>query len=296
VNNYAALSNRWKANKRLKIWWSSLSPAAKVEWYRKEQSHCSGQKRDFSQVGYMESATQQSVNSRLALYNHIPVSVFIRQKFLENVSRAAAILQFEAIVNSNRQQCIFENGQWHVPDYAGIQSSCGVQTLQGFTVSRSNNMVDDATTLRNLTFTGSRMVEAASSSDSRAALTFMPQQIADAPHIARNPADSARAPAPSSVVLSEVEKEAHKQTIKNSNHCQSPRNNTCLRLGVAKSGSHLVQFRFSRKYKSGSKVGQLLGSLILNSPLFLSVGALFRSFGFHSLFIWIPWLELFPGI
>ena len=33
---YKALVARWVASKKLKDWWSELSPERKVEWYRKQ--------------------------------------------------------------------------------------------------------------------------------------------------------------------------------------------------------------------------------------------------------------------
>ena len=176
------------------MWWTSLPPQDKVQWYRKEQSHFAGAKRSLSSVQFEESTTSVAQRSRLNLYNHIPLSVFVRSKFCEGVRRNAAVLQLNAIVSEQREQCVFENGQWHVPDYGGIQTSVGQVDSSGFTASRIADNIRDADTITGLASEATRSVSAATAADNRLMQQYIPKEMPDAGTIARNPATSAMVP------------------------------------------------------------------------------------------------------
>ena len=209
VNNYAALVGRWKQNKKLKEWWANLGASARVEWYRREQSHCAGTKRDFNQVVYQETTEQKSTGSRNARLLHIPLIQFIRVKFAEGVSRAVAIVQFNDIVSQRRSSCVFENNEWHVPDYIGIESAVGSATSSGWTMSRSAEDVRDPAALKALVQAGSQMVAQSRGSDMRALQAHMPIALADAPVIQRNPAESTAFADPSSIMNDQITMEVH---------------------------------------------------------------------------------------
>ncbi len=84
-----------------------------------------GTKRTFNQTVHEEFAGRKHQSSHLSLNNYVPLLVFIRNKFMEGISRAVAQQMFEEIVMRRSEACIYENGQWHVPDYGGHRSSCG---------------------------------------------------------------------------------------------------------------------------------------------------------------------------
>jgi hypothetical protein len=209
VNNYAALVGRWKQNKKLKDWWSMLPVSAKIEWYRREQNHCAGTKRDFSQVSYTESASQMSVGSRYARLLHIPLTQFIRVKFAEGMNRPMAIAQFNEIVTERRASCVWENNEWHVPDYLGIESAVGSATSSGWSMSRSADDVRDTAVLRSLVQGGAQMVAQSRGSDMRALQAHMPAALPDAPVIQRNPAESTAFAEPSYIIYDQITMEAH---------------------------------------------------------------------------------------
>ena len=59
LNNYMSLASKWKNNKNLKDWWRTRSADEKVDWYRSEQTHTAGAKRDFSWITFTETNRQE---------------------------------------------------------------------------------------------------------------------------------------------------------------------------------------------------------------------------------------------
>ncbi len=115
---------------------AGLSPGDKQTWYRKEQSHMAGTKRTFNQTVHEEFAGRKHQSSHLSLNNYVPLLVSIRNKFMEGISRAVAQQMFEEIVMRRSEACIYENGQWHVPDYGGIAHHVGTIDESGFASRR----------------------------------------------------------------------------------------------------------------------------------------------------------------
>jgi hypothetical protein len=189
VNNYAALAARWKNQKQLKSWWSARSHEEKIAWFRKEQGHCHGLKRSFDDVCYSDITNHRAQSSRLSLYNQIPLPVFIRNKCAEGIQRPQAVLLFEAMVAEHREECAFENNQWHVPDYGGIQASVGTVDSSGWQINRSAGAQESAVVLRGLVTAGDAIVAEAASASIRAHQPLLAGKPFDYPSIVRNPAD-----------------------------------------------------------------------------------------------------------
>ena len=101
VNNYASLAKRWQNNKKIRTWWNNKTPTEKTQWYREEQNHCAGSKREFSTVDYEEGQSQKAKQTRLAKFYHIPFAVYIRYKLCEGTQRTQAILLFDQYVIEN---------------------------------------------------------------------------------------------------------------------------------------------------------------------------------------------------
>ena len=207
VNNYAALANRWRSNKKLKLWWNNKTLTEKTQWYRDEQNHCAGSKRDFSTVGYEEGQSQKAKQTRLAKLDHIPLAVYIRHKFCEGTQKAQAIQMFEEYVKENPSLCVYENKQWHVPDYSGITTSVGESNSSGYHVSRGAGDLKDPAALSALVQEGTRLVCMVAAADTRASIALVPAPLADALHITQNPADAASAIAMSTMMRDEITKE-----------------------------------------------------------------------------------------
>jgi hypothetical protein len=209
VNNYAALVGRWKQSKKLKEWWANLPASQKVDWYRREQGHCAGTKRDFSSVVYQETTQQMATGSRYILLRHIPLVQFIRVKFAEGVNRPMAIVQFNEIVSERRASCVYENGEWHVPDYIGIESAVGTQSSSGWAMTRAAEDVRDPAALKAIVQAGAQLVSQSRGSDIRALQSHMPAALADAPVIQRNPAESTAFADSSSIFQDQITMEVH---------------------------------------------------------------------------------------
>ena len=189
ANNYSALSNRWKNNKALKAWWQGLSLGDKQTWYRKEQSHMAGTKRTFDQTAHEEFAGRKHQSLHLSLNNYVPLLVFVRNKFAEGISRAVAQQMFEEIVMRRTEACIYENGQWHVPDYAGIAHHVGTIDESGFASRRIATDIRTAEGLSTLVAVSNKIVEESASSASRQMQSSLPEKPPECSNILRNPAD-----------------------------------------------------------------------------------------------------------
>jgi hypothetical protein len=186
VNNYAALVGRWKQSKKLKEWWAN-----------------------FSSVVYQETTQQMATGSRYILLRHIPLVQFIRVKFAEGVNRPMAIVQFNEIVSERRASCVYENGEWHVPDYIGIESAVGTQSSSGWAMTRAAEDVRDPAALKAIVQAGAQLVSQSRGSDIRALQSHMPAALADAPVIQRNPAESTAFADSSSIFQDQITMEVH---------------------------------------------------------------------------------------
>ena len=105
--------------------------------------------------------------------------------------RQQAILMFKDIVDQQQADCVFANGQWHVPDYRGIVSSAGQVDEAGHKVRRMKAGIDDVEQLGNFLAAGTKLVEASASASSRTMQAKVPEKVRDYPLISRNPHDQA---------------------------------------------------------------------------------------------------------
>ena len=114
LNNYSSLASKWKNNKNLKDWWRTRSADEKVDWYRSEQTHTAGAKRDFSWITFTETNRQEQQRARVTINNHLCLTQYIRAKFCEGVPRDVAIRELDLFVRTNPQLCVYENNQWRM--------------------------------------------------------------------------------------------------------------------------------------------------------------------------------------
>ena len=51
-NSYSSLANTWKSQKSIKPWWTAKSKEEQAQWYKEQQSHQVGTKRNFDAISY----------------------------------------------------------------------------------------------------------------------------------------------------------------------------------------------------------------------------------------------------
>ena len=102
VSSYRSLQNRWKTQRSLKTWWDNKSESDKVEWYRAQQKHERGQKRNFDSITYEETSFKETVQNDMEADNWVPINVFIRLRFAEGVNRTTAIAEFSHLLHTGQ--------------------------------------------------------------------------------------------------------------------------------------------------------------------------------------------------
>ena len=101
VLSYESLVKRWRTQRALKTWWQKhLDEPGKVAWYRKHQQERSNNKRQFDDVGYVESSTRDEEVRPGEVEMHIPWPIFKRHKIMEGYDAVAAAREFAHIVNN----------------------------------------------------------------------------------------------------------------------------------------------------------------------------------------------------
>ena len=99
-----------------------------------------------------------------------------------------AAQQFVGFVNSRRAHCRFERGEWHIPDYQGISVARGTIDSDGYRVSRSAAIQDQAQ-LTGLMQGGRAIIDAATQSFENAGVQLNLPKAADTPIISVQPSE-----------------------------------------------------------------------------------------------------------
>ena len=172
--------------------WQNMSPQQQAVWYQNEQKNGFGKKRKFDSITFSETSGTTAESRDQQLLNMLPITKFIREKFLEGDDRTTAIRKFATIVQNNPGICRFANGQWHVPDYGGLVMVRGLVHTNGFSSSRNAN-IQDVEQLNSLRSQGRdsllqmQMVQ-------NAVPMAAPEIPVDMPALSRTPAESAQPP------------------------------------------------------------------------------------------------------
>ena len=195
VSNYQALVNRWKNDPKLKAWWKAQSKEQEKQWYKKELTHGHGQKRKFDEVSFQLVESTVGYSDRRMRQFMIPVRIYIRNRFCEGVGRTQAIQEFCEYVSNNRGRALYENGQWHIPDYGGIEAGEGQRREQGFEVNSRAN-ISSQKQLTDLMNEGQTIAEAAFHSGVQSLTNLTTPVPADMIPISRNPASGYQLPGP----------------------------------------------------------------------------------------------------
>ncbi len=133
VKAYNSLTQRWKGKPNLRKWWNSKSESEQAEWYRKQQAHIPGTKRQFDCMRVSETSFGHAVRDDVKEDDWIPLNIYQRRMALEGVSQADSAQEFKRICE--RGDGMWRSGQWHVHDYQGFKMVTGSRESQGYAVS-----------------------------------------------------------------------------------------------------------------------------------------------------------------
>ena len=204
-NNYASLAARWKKNKTLKTWFDGLDENERIAWYRRQQGNAPGLKRDFEAIGVDERTSAEAFHRLHAVDEMIPWRIFKRRLVGgEGLTPEKAALEFCALVNNPRVASTHARGEWHVPDYQGLQCLRGTDNRTGYLVVRQND-VSDTASMRNAIASGQDAVQAqASANSSDAWSVYKTPPPRDMPTINSSIADQPAMPVVTTPLLAQV--------------------------------------------------------------------------------------------
>ena len=114
---------------------------------------------------------------------------------------------FKDIVDNQKADCIFENGQWHVPDYRGITTAVGNIDEAGHKVRRMKAGIDDQEQLGVLVAQGAKLVDSSAAASSRSVQAKVPDKMPDYPMINRNQNDQASIQPAPKLIMEEILRE-----------------------------------------------------------------------------------------
>ena len=103
---------------------------------------------------------------------HVPLEQYCKEQFMLGISRPEAVLKFQRIVESQTEDCVFQNNEWHVPVYRGIESSVGRVDESGWKTTRARSGIEDANELQSLANAGDKLVASSCAASSIIFLMF----------------------------------------------------------------------------------------------------------------------------
>ncbi|MDA8584068.1 hypothetical protein N9L68_07525, partial [bacterium] len=89
---------------------------------------------------------------------HVPLEQYCKEQFMLGISRPEAVLKFQRIAESQTEDCVFQNNEWHAPVYRGIETSVGRVDESGRKTTRARSGIADANELQSHTKTRDPMV------------------------------------------------------------------------------------------------------------------------------------------
>jgi hypothetical protein len=163
---YKSLTDRWGKQRKLKMWWSSLTPEQQTDWYLRQQALPQGAKRRFDNIEYSESSIQQANDLEDELDRFRTWPVFLREGMQTGKNLRQLEQEWQEMIADPYHECVFRRGQWCVAEFTGVERRAQKVTKQQMATSRLKN-VEDETTLNVLrqggqdalkTFISSRVV------------------------------------------------------------------------------------------------------------------------------------------
>ena len=160
--SYKSLQDRWSRNRSLKTWWENKSPEEQTAWFQRQQNLKPGQKRSFSDVEYSDESSTVAFDNIARIEAWITYEEFEMPKLVRGMTIADIEAEFLRIVDSCKADCRWENNQWLIPKFKGLQRLTGMGTEQRNKVARYA-LVESAEDLRTLQSSGSRLISEFSS-------------------------------------------------------------------------------------------------------------------------------------
>ena len=121
TRSYKSLQERWSKDRKLYVWWRDAQEPEQTAWYRKQRNRPAGEKRDV-EIMQSDVSKKRKYDMLDMVEKFEPVDIFVEKKLRLNNgwTEPTARAEFERIVDKNESECVWQNGQWHVPKYAGL--------------------------------------------------------------------------------------------------------------------------------------------------------------------------------
>ena len=158
VRAYGGLQARWNANRQLRSWWKDLPNDKKVEWYRNRQQSETGKKRTADELMHGDFSKDAAFEDKAELDELIPWRIYRRRAMQDGDSEPQAAVDFVNIIKNNQVNCLFHRGEWHVPEYQGVQRKAGRRSEHGSQDQRGYR-VQSSAELANLSAASGQAVE-----------------------------------------------------------------------------------------------------------------------------------------
>ena len=136
VGAYGSIQTRWQTNKDLRTWFKGMSPADRAAWYKKQRmSYQPGKKRELSNLEVNENTAHKAARTDGEVDKLIPWRIYRRHAIQDGDSVETAAHKFVQTVQNNRVLCRYQRGEWHVPEYQGIELWNGSKVESGVDLS-----------------------------------------------------------------------------------------------------------------------------------------------------------------
>ena len=133
--SYKALTDRWKSDRKLRMWFVALSPEARTNWHLENQA-VSGAKRKFGEIEYTDASILQALNSEYVADEWIPWKWFKIYGTMEGKTLVELEAEWERTLTEHKHQCKWVRGEWCVPVFRGVKGFIGTQQIQESTTAR----------------------------------------------------------------------------------------------------------------------------------------------------------------
>ena len=156
--SYVALTERWKNQRQLRVWFTALSDDQKGVWFRAQ--HGVSAKRSWDVMMFTETSKRATYGDEHDLEKFVTWRKFKRRMFTENpgikVERIAA--KWIDIIQDPAVECLWRREQWLVPEYDGVVRQKGRRSEQAGEASRRCG-IEGAQHLQNLESGSTLMLE-----------------------------------------------------------------------------------------------------------------------------------------
>jgi hypothetical protein len=182
VNSYKNITDRWKSNPALRVWWKAQGDDGQAAWFKKQHTLDRGQKRHFDDVTYVENHSEEARRNRMEDDRYIPWWMFLRDGLVMGKSEAALRQEFSDTVNNPDIHCEFARGQWLIPRFEGLLVQSGSSVVDSSSSWRSA-AVQSQSQLQGLVQTGRTLVQQQLQQNSHSAAMLTPRLMLDMPTV-----------------------------------------------------------------------------------------------------------------